>query len=230
MNRLKAIFISHEHSDHINGVHKLSKKHKLPVYITKSTLQNGNLILNKELVKPFNAFEPIHIGKLKITAFPKFHDAIDPHSFIVSSDIVNVGIFTDIGQTCDHLIKHFAQCHAAFLESNYDEELLEAGKYPVGLKNRIRDGRGHLSNTQALELFKQYKSPQLSHLLLSHLSKNNNSPKIVSDLFTKYAGNTEIIIAPRNEETQLYHIRPTQSFKLAKTITKGSQLQLSLFQ
>lgn len=232
MKRVKAIFISHEHSDHINGVHKLSKKHKLPVYITKPTLQNGNLILNEELVKSFKAYEPIHIGKLKITAFPKFHDAIDPHSFIVSSDVVTVGIFTDIGQTCDHLIKHFAQCHAAFLESNYDEELLEAGKYPLGLKNRIRDGRGHLSNMQALELFRKYKPPHLSYLVLSHLSKNNNSPKIVNDLFAKYAGNTEIIIAPRNEETPLYHIRQIQTIKISKTKTKanGSQHQLSLFQ
>ena len=231
MKRVKAIFISHEHSDHINGVHKLSKKHKLPVYITKATLQNGNLILNEELVNSFKAYEPIQIGKLKITAFTKFHDAIDPHSFIVSSDAVNVGIFTDIGQTCDHLIKHFAQCHAAFLESNYDEELLEAGKYPLGLKNRIRDGRGHLSNIQALELFKQYKSPSLSHLILSHLSKNNNSPKIVKDLFEKHAGNTEIVIAPRNEETPLYHIRNIQTSKMIKkTKTKDAHHQLSLFQ
>lgn len=230
MKRVKAIFISHEHSDHINGVHKLSKKYKLPVYITKSTLQNGNLVVHEELVKPFKAYAPIHIGNLRITAFPKFHDAIDPHSFIVSSDVVNVGIFTDIGKTCNHLIKHFALCHAAFLESNYDEELLEAGTYPLGLKNRIRDGRGHLSNSQALELFKKYKSPQLSHLVLSHLSKNNNSPKIVTELFAKYAGNTEIIIAPRHEETALYHIRHRQSIKIAKAKAKDAQHQLSLFQ
>ena len=228
MKRVKAIFVSHEHGDHIYGVPRLSRKYQLPVYITNPTLRNGNLTLRDDLVLSFKAYEPIRIGNLLITPFPKFHDAIDPHSFIVSSNTVSVGVFTDIGRTCEHLVKHFKECHAVFLESNYDEVMLETGRYPLGLKNRIRDGFGHLSNTQALELFLQHRSPQLSHLFLSHLSKQNNSPKLVMNLFSKMAEWNEIVIAPRNRETKLYHIRNIEVNRIQKS--QQPQLQLTLFQ
>jgi phosphoribosyl 1,2-cyclic phosphodiesterase len=230
MKRVKAIFVSHEHSDHISGVARLSRKYKIPVYITKLTLQNVNLVLSEELTISFKAYEPVRIGNLSVTPFPKFHDAADPHSFVVSSDTVNVGVFTDIGRTCEHLVKHFKECHAAFLESNYDEVMLDTGRYPLGLKNRIRDGRGHLSNDQALQLFVQHKSSQLSHLFLSHLSKENNSPKLVKDLFEKKAEGTEIIIAPRNIQTKLYHIRNIEVNRFEKEQKRDPQLQLTLFQ
>ena len=232
MKRVKGIFVSHEHSDHINGVKSLSKKYKFPIYITKGTFQFGRLNLTEGPIVSFKAYEPIVIGNLTVTAFPKFHDANDPHSFLVSSNTVTVGVFTDIGRLCEHVIKHFKQCHAAFLESNYDEEMLENGKYPNYLKNRIRDGRGHLSNTEAAELFSNHKPPFMSHLFLSHLSKNNNTPKIVKDVFNKIAGSTEIIIAPRDKETQLYHVRDLGNlFNKSTTLrSQRPQLQLSLFQ
>lgn len=231
MKKVKAIFISHEHSDHINGVTSLSKKYKIPVYITKSTFQSGRLRLPMSPVVSFKAYESVSIGGLLITAFPKFHDADDPHSFVVSSSEVTVGVFTDIGRSCEHVVQHFQRCHAAFLESNYDEKMLETGKYPIYLKNRIRDGRGHLSNTQAAELFMSHRPPFMSHLFLSHLSKNNNTPKLVKALFSKIAGNTEVIIAPRDKETELYHIRSQGNRKNQRVITNREILsaQLSLF-
>src|SRR5690606_9857564 len=80
------------------------------------------------------------------------------------------------------------------------------GNYPFFLKSRIRGGRGHLSNRQALELFLQYKAPYLTHLLLSHLSKNNNCPLVAQRTFKEKAGNVEIILAPRDKETLVYEI------------------------
>jgi len=232
MKKVQAVFITHEHSDHINGVTSLSKRYKIPIYITQNTLQSGRLRLSAGPVHSFKAYEPIAIGDLLVTAFPKFHDAEDPHSFIVSSENVTVGVFTDIGRSCEHVIRHFQLCNAAFLESNYDEEMLETGKYPIYLKNRIRDGRGHLSNSQAAELFIKNRPPFMSHLFLSHLSKNNNTPKIVKDLFTKIAGNTEVIISPRDKETELYHIQsssPTRSQELILN-RQVHGAQLALFQ
>ena len=181
---------------------------------------------------PFKAYETITVGGLSVTAFPKCHDAIDPHSFVVSDGSVNVGVFTDIGRSCEHVIKHFGLCHAAFLESNYDHDMLETGRYPLALKRRIRDGHGHLSNTQAMELFLQYRPEFMSHLFLSHLSKHNNSPKIVRDLFEKVAGKTNIVIAPREKETPLYHIRtsPAQHVRSTKKSIYKPTLQLTLFQ
>jgi phosphoribosyl 1,2-cyclic phosphodiesterase len=208
MTHVKAIFISHEHSDHIKGVHVLSRKHRLPVYITPATMHHGSLQLEEQLTNTFTAYMPVQIGNISVTAFPKFHDAVEPHSFMVSWNEIKIGVFTDIGAPCHHLVHHFQQCHAAFLEANYDEQMLDEGRYPYFLKNRIRGGHGHLSNTQALELFKAHKPPFMSHLLLSHLSRDNNNPAMVFDLFKEYAGDTTIIVASRHEETAVYQINP----------------------
>jgi phosphoribosyl 1,2-cyclic phosphodiesterase len=243
MKRVKAIFISHEHGDHIAGLPVLAKKYQLPVYITSGTLEEGRLQLNTEQVIPFEAYKPIQVGGLSVTAFPKFHDAADPHSFVVSSSSVRVGVFTDIGKPCDHLITHFQHCHAAFLETNYDEDMLMNGRYPPMLKNRIRGGHGHLSNIQALELFKKYRPSFMSHLLLSHLSKDNNNPQLVKDLFEQHTRSTSIIVASRFVETELFHIkssgeelsainRPTErliTVAATKTPPTPRQQQLSLF-
>jgi phosphoribosyl 1,2-cyclic phosphodiesterase len=125
---------------------------------------------------------------------------------VISSDSVNVGVFTDIGIACENVIRHFRQCHAVFLESNYDEAMLENGGYPQALKNRIRGGKGHLSNKQAVQLFMTHRPNFMSHLFLSHLSRNNNSPKIVRELFFSVADQIEIVIATRERETKVYHI------------------------
>lgn len=213
LKKVKAVFITHEHADHIMGVVNLSKKHKLPVYITPTTKRFGNLAIEEDLVIPFRAYEPVTIGNLTVTGFPKFHDAGDPHSFIVTAPdlvhtdtLVTVGVFTDIGVPCEHVIRHFEKCHAAFLETNYDGEMLEKGGYPIALKNRIRGDQGHLSNAQALELFTSYRPAHMSHLFLSHLSQHNNSPKLVQSLFEAHAGNTKIIVASRQRETEVYPI------------------------
>ena len=206
MSSVKAIFISHEHSDHIRGLPVIAKKYQLPVYITPSTLLGLKQQLQQHLVNTFTAYAPVQIGNLEVVAFPKKHDAAEPHSFIIRCNAVTVGVFTDIGQHCYDVISNFKQCNAVFLEANYDEEMLNNGRYPYFLKNRIRGGDGHLSNAQALDLFKTYKSAQLSHLLLSHLSKDNNCPDLVERLFTAHALGTEIIVASRYQETALYHI------------------------
>lgn len=231
--RVKAIFITHEHGDHIRGVRSLVKKYRLPVYITSDTLREGRLKLKDEYVKNFQPYQPIFIGNLSITPFPKFHDACDPHSFIVSSGYINVGVFTDIGSPCQHVVKHFRQCHAAFLESNYDEEMLDKGSYSYYLKNRIRGGNGHLSNSQALQLFVKHRPMFMSHLFLAHLSENNNCPTLVENLFTASAGNTKIIVASRHEESELYHISARPGYAVrsmrSKVLAGRPTPQLSLF-
>jgi phosphoribosyl 1,2-cyclic phosphodiesterase len=225
MHKVKAIFVSHEHSDHINGVTVLAKKYKLPVYITLHTLQNGRLILDDNQVVPFLAYQQICIGDLCITAFPKQHDAIEPHSFMISYGDIKVGVFTDIGEACEHVIFHFGQCHAAFLETNYDDDMLNNGRYPYHLKQRIRGSRGHLSNKQALDIFTGHKPAYMSHLLLSHLSKDNNDPQLVQALFEQYADGVHIIVASRYAETAVYHINgSTQPSELDAT-----RLQFTLF-
>ena len=206
MNKVKAIFISHEHSDHIRGLEILAKKYQLPVYISAATLGNAKVKLPEQLVKSFSSYQTIAIGKLGVKAFPKLHDAAEPHSFIIQQNNTTVGVFTDIGSHCKHVIDNFRLCNAAFLEANYDEEMLAKGNYPYYLKNRIRGDHGHLSNQQALDLFTNYKPDFMSHLLLSHLSKDNNCPELVHQLFSEKANGTTITVASRYQETEVFSI------------------------
>jgi phosphoribosyl 1,2-cyclic phosphodiesterase len=232
MQLVKAIFISHEHTDHIRGVATLSKKYNLPVYITQATLKKSHFFLNKESVIHFSATEPISVGSLTITPFAKHHDAIDPYSFIVEGNGVKVGVITDIGKACEQVVHYFKQCHAAFLEANYDEQMLEEGNYPVHLKKRIRGDSGHLSNAQALKLFTNNKPAFMSHLFLSHLSKENNCPDVVYKLFSTHAGKTNVVIASRYNETGVYQINGLASNAAhVKQATKRRNIfQMSLFE
>jgi phosphoribosyl 1,2-cyclic phosphodiesterase len=206
MSTVKAIFISHEHDDHIRGLEVLSKRYQLPVYISENTRQQLRLSLEPKLVVQLDPRKPVTTGALTVTPFPKTHDASDPCSFVVSSPTVRIGIFTDLGVVCEQLIHHFRQCHAAFLETNYDEQLLDKGRYPHFLKARIRGGFGHLSNDQALDLFIRHRPAFMSHLFPSHLSRDNNRPELVRELFEKEARGTKIVIASRDQETELYAI------------------------
>lgn len=206
MSRVKALFISHEHTDHISGAAVLSRKYRLPVYITPSTFRHAKIHIEKSLQQPFHAEETISIGSLSVTPFVKHHDAVDPFSFMIGYNDIKVGVITDIGKVCERVIHYFRQCHACFLETNYDEKMLDEGGYPIFLKQRIRGGKGHISNTQALELFLQHKPSFMSHLLLSHLSKHNNCPDLVLELFQKHAGDVKVIVASRYTETEVYTV------------------------
>jgi phosphoribosyl 1,2-cyclic phosphodiesterase len=230
-HKLKAIFISHEHTDHISGAVQISRKYQLPVFITAITLQHSRLNIDPYLVRGFRAFQPVSIGGLSVHAFPKQHDAADPHSFIITGNGVNIGVFTDIGVACPHVSGHFNQCHAAFLEANYDENMLHQGRYPPHLKKRISGDKGHLSNRQALELFRMHKHSGMSHILLSHLSKDNNRPELACHLFEEHAGKTKIIVASRYGESGVYTIVNKGTGKLtgARKTMEGKAVQMALF-
>lgn len=211
MKKVKALFISHEHSDHVRGLRVLAKKHQLPVYSTPGTLKESHLPPDHAFSHPLHPYQPILIGDLEILAFPKNHDAHDPQSFIIRHQDICVGVLTDIGEACEHVVKHFKCCHAIFLETNYDTDMLLTGRYPYHLKRRISSRYGHLSNQQALELFCRYRSPQLSHLFLSHLSQENNDPDLVYDLFQPHARGVEVVLTSRTAEIPLYQIKLPQS-------------------
>jgi phosphoribosyl 1,2-cyclic phosphodiesterase len=231
MSSVKAIFVSHEHSDHITGLPGLSKKYQLPVYITNNTLKDCPVPIDDHLVRPLETGTTTIIGDLSVYAFRKSHDAADPHSFTVTNNQVKIGIFTDIGHSCEQVVGQFRQCHAAFLEANYCKDMLEKGSYPYHLKKRISSNIGHLSNTQALDLFINHRGQYLSHLVLSHLSKNNNSPELVSKLFSEYAGGTQIIVASRYRETEVYQVEGNSIIEAPANVKPlpPESRQLSLF-
>ena len=231
MDSVKALFISHEHTDHINGMRGISKKYQLPVFITGATFRNTNMHIDPHLVHSFKHAKPVVIGNLSITPFRKSHDASDPHSFMISGHGINIGVITDIGYACKQVIRYFRQCQAIFLESNYCDDMLKNGSYPPYLKKRIRSDEGHLSNDQALELFRQYRSTDLRLLILSHLSKNNNKPELVETLFKRKAGDTKIVVASRYEASPVFCIdgNMIKTVRRTKGRTAKNEKQLSLF-
>jgi phosphoribosyl 1,2-cyclic phosphodiesterase len=231
IEKVRAIFISHEHGDHITGVAGLSKKFQWPVYITSDTLTNSRIPVEPHLVHSFKHGKAVSVGNLSVLPFKKNHDGRDPHSFMVSGSGVNVGVITDIGFACKQVIKYFSQCQAVFLESNYCEEMLRNGNYPYHLQQRISGDEGHLSNAQALDLFRNYKSDNLQLLILSHLSKNNNKPELVADLFAPHAGETDVIIASRYEASPVFCVAGSERAIIQKNKRKlvKHERQLSLF-
>jgi phosphoribosyl 1,2-cyclic phosphodiesterase len=228
--KIKALFVSHEHTDHIRGIPVFAKKYSVPIYITDATLSNCDLYVDKGYTRTFSSYEPVRIGNIRITAFPKSHDAADPCSFILEQDGVTVGVFTDIGRPCPHVTGSFGKCHAAFLETNYDEAMLQTGPYPFYLKNRIRGDRGHLSNRQAVELFRKHRPPFMTHLILSHLSKNNNTPELVTEAFRPYAADVQMVVASRYNETEVFKVTLNEKTGVSPIHYRPvSTLQLELF-
>lgn len=229
MEQVKAVFISHEHTDHIMGLPVLAKKYDLPVYISAATLHHSKMDLPKHLIHYLNT-TPVSIGALRITAFEKHHDAADPYSFVVEGNGVKVGVLTDIGKLCKRTIHYFKQCHAVFLESNYDEQMLREGGYPLRLQKRISGGKGHLSNNEALQLFVEHRAQYMSHLILSHLSKNNNRPHLVMELFYPFADGLTLAVASRDEESCVYTVEPNGADSLlSKTLVAYETVQYKLF-
>jgi phosphoribosyl 1,2-cyclic phosphodiesterase len=229
MKKVKGIFITHEHADHIFGLQTISKRYRIPVYLSSKTRRSFNPRISEDLIHHFEEHQPIQCGEISIVPFPKLHDAADPYSVVVQNESVKVGVFTDIGSVSEHVINYFKQCHAVFLESNYDEEMLRNGTYPWVLKERIRSDAGHLSNEQALKLFRDHRPEFMTHLFLSHLSQHNNSPRLVKNLFETVADGVRIIIAPRYKETPLYHIRGGVKSRLATSQSQTESFQLQLF-
>lgn len=202
--KVRAIFISHEHADHMRGVKVLSKVLNVPVYMTKKTFDNcwnPNRPLNYAFFSPG---EPVSIGSIKVYPFLKQHDAVEPCSFRVEVNDKQVGVFTDIGAPCKNLITHFKQCDAMFLETNYDEDMLWNGPYPYYLKKRVASENGHLSNAQARELLITHGAGNLKHVLLSHLSQENNTPDLAVNTFTELRDKFNVQLTSRYEASSVY--------------------------
>ena len=181
--KIKAVFISHEHGDHVRGVRVLTKKLGIPAFFTKNTFHSMWHPNQPLSYSPFTPGESFKFRSFTIHPFLKNHDAKEPCSFRIEHAGISIGVFTDIGAPCENVTAHLSQCHALFLETNYDEEMLWNGNYPYHLKKRVASDVGHLSNSQSLELLSQYAGKQLSHVLLSHLSAENNTPeKAVAEL------------------------------------------------
>lgn len=204
--KLKAIFISHEHSDHLSGARVMEKRLNIPVYITSATYNGAYKNQRPENPRYFNPGSKVQVGNFTVHTFLKNHDASEPCSFRVEYKDKNIGVFTDIGEPCENVIAHVRKCDALFLETNYDEKMLWEGKYPWFLKRRIASAQGHLSNRQAFELLGGHAGPQLEYVLLSHISKENNTPEAAYNEIKPLENKFRIVLTSRYEAGQVYRI------------------------
>ncbi|NPA67921.1 MAG: MBL fold metallo-hydrolase [Chlorobi bacterium] len=198
-NKIKAIFISHEHNDHVKGARVISKKLKIPVFYTKKTFKK---CYDKNKADNYVFFEPgkeYALNNILIYPFIKPHDAVDPCSFRIETEGKNIGVITDTGEANYILQNEFSKCDAVFLESNYDEEMLKKGPYPDYLKQRVKSSKGHLSNIQAKELTINFASPKLKIIFLSHISAINNSRDIISETFKELSETYTILFTYRQK-------------------------------
>lgn len=176
------LFISHDHSDHTACAGVFHRKLQVPIFCSRDTHEVMSPRLGKVCSSTFQYFTPgdtVTVGHVSVHSFPTPHDAANPCAFIVDDGCYRVGILTDLGHCFPALRRSMAELDVAFLESNYDRGMLDRNLfYSTGLKNRIRGGHGHLENTESAEMVRDHASDRLRVLLLSHLSQDNNSPKV----------------------------------------------------
>lgn len=204
--KIKAVFITHEHSDHLSGARVFAKKMHVPVYMTSKTYYGAYRNQRPDYPKFFNPGDIIDVGEFSIHSFLKNHDATEPCSFRVQYKNKSIGVFTDIGEPCDNVKSHLQMCDGLFLETNYDEKMLWEGSYPYFLKQRVSSGVGHLSNMQALELLQNHANENLKCVFLSHISKENNSPEIAHQSMHSLISKFDVKVTSRNEAGEVYVI------------------------
>ena len=176
---LSAICLSHEHSDHTNGVRVLQKRHQIPVYANQPTANNLKRSPKGDEIN-FHIFQTgaiFSIGDLTLETFHIPHDASEPVGFRISNATTHIGIVTDIGMCTNLVAEKLKGCSCLVVEANHDVDLLREAPRPWSLKQRIRSRQGHLSNVETAQLISASATDQLKHVILAHLSSDCNTPK-----------------------------------------------------
>ena len=172
--QLDAILVTHEHTDHCAGVAALSRRHRIPVYLSHGTHASGRCDGSFEL-RRFNGDHQFNLGPLEVRAIPVPHDAREPCQYRFDLAGKRLGFLTDLGSVTPHVVDSYRHCDGLLLEFNHDLEMLLEGPYPPGLKRRVAGDWGHLNNDQAVDLLDRLGTAGPACLVAAHLSENNNS-------------------------------------------------------
>ena len=180
---IDGVLITHEHSDHIQGLGVLSRKYELPIYATKGTIEgiSGSTSLGKMpdgLFHTIRADEPFRLGDIEVKPFAISHDACEPTGYRFECGGRSAAVATDLGKYDEYTVSNLTGLDAVLLEANHDIHMLEVGGYPYYLKQRILGDTGHLSNELSGRLLCDILHDNLKHIILGHLSKENNYARL----------------------------------------------------
>ena len=206
---IKAIFITHEHSDHIKGADVLAAS-KYSTLCNKRNNKNGFLCSDESLINEIKNNVTTSLFGMEVEAFSKSHAAADPVSYTIANK-KRVSVITDAGHICHNIRRHVAEADFIFLESNHDVNMLETGPYPYPLKKWIKGDTEHLSNKQAALCSLEHANQKLSNIVLSHLSETNNTPQIAMKTFKSLLKErldlkTKIMVSQKHSPTQLFKL------------------------
>jgi len=209
---LKAVIISHEHSDHTRGAGAICRKLKIPTLITPDTYayslhKLGNI--NERLLY-FESGVAFEIGDILVRPFSSSHDAVDSCNFSFEHDDKKLGLAMDLGYPTRLTLHQLSGAHTLILESNHDIAMLMEGPYDWALKMRVKSDKGHLSNDQAVGLISQLMHPGLKTLILAHLSETNNLPDLAFKQMQAYLdsirSDVRLLVASQDMHTPLVDV------------------------
>jgi phosphoribosyl 1,2-cyclic phosphodiesterase len=186
---LSAILVTHEHTDHVRGIERLVRRHRLPVYLTAGTRRQAAALNELPEVHGFDCGRDFRIGSLTVRPFSISHDAADPAGFTIGANGSRIGIATDLGQVTALVCEHLRGCRLLIVEANHDPDMLMNGPYPWFLKQRIRSRTGHLANHETGRLLAEVLHAGLERVVLAHLSETNNRPeKALAEMAALFSG------------------------------------------
>ena len=202
---LTAILITHEHSDHVNGLQMLARKLNVPVFMTGAThhawaravRDATGEVPDTQSIEFFSSGHSFQIGDIEIKPFTIPHDAADPVGFTFRAEGVKIGFVTDLGYMPPSICDHLQACDVLVLESNHDLEMLRGGPYPWSVKQRVMSRVGHLSNDKLAEFFARDYDGSAAFIVLAHLSEQNNHPEIALQAAEKALGTRRTLLLNR---------------------------------
>ena len=178
-SQFDAIFITHEHGDHIGCARQLALRERIPVWMSQGTHAALGPCDFEGLFHTARDAQVIDLGGLEIMPFTVPHDAREPLQLTCSDGASRLGVLTDLGHSTAHVLAHLGHCQALLLECNHDPELLAASGYPTFLKKRVGGPHGHLANGDAAAIARAVQHAGLHHVVAAHLSEQNNRPELV---------------------------------------------------